>query len=107
VKKPWRVSAALKKQISHLPPDLKFQVRSALDVIWEQPESGKPLEDDLAGYRSYRIGKYRLIYRSEADRLVLEAVGPRSDIYERFVLEIGRARIRERAAKFRTKLRKR
>ncbi len=96
----WDVSADLRKQTSRLPPNLKFLVRRAMDDIREKPEIGKSLEEDLAGYRSYRIGKYRLIYRITEDRLVLEAVGPRSDIYERFVLEIGRQKIRERNEKY-------
>ena len=68
---------------------------------------GKALSEELAGYRSYRIGRYRLIYRIEGKRLVLKALGPREDIYERLVLEIGRAKIRERSAKYGTGLRKR
>ena len=77
-----------------------------MDDIRERPGAGKPLEDNLNGYRSYRIGRYRLIYRIEKGRLVLEAIGPRSDIYERFVLEIGRQKIRERSAKYGAKPRK-
>lgn len=103
----WDISSALKEQIRHLPPDLKRQVWEAIDDILKNPETGKSLSEDLAGYRSYRIGRYRLIYRIEEERLVLEAIGSRKDIYERFVLEIGRAKIRERAAKYGAKPRKR
>ncbi|MBU9889340.1 MAG: type II toxin-antitoxin system RelE/ParE family toxin [Candidatus Omnitrophica bacterium] len=92
----WRVSAAVNTQLRHLPPDLKQRVRSALDIIHSNPEMGKPLSEELAGYRSYRLGKYRMIYRIKGDRLILEALGPRSSIYERFVLEFGRLKIRER-----------
>jgi mRNA interferase RelE/StbE len=107
VEKLWYISESRREQIRHLPPDLKRQVWEAADNIQKDPHAGKPLEEDLAGYRSYRIGRYRLIYRIGVDRLVLEAVGPRSDIYERFVLEIGRAKIRERSAKYSAKPRKR
>ncbi len=100
----WRFSSdALREQIAHLPPYLKFHARKVMDDIRENPESGKPLGEELTGYRSYRIGRYRLIYRIAEDRLVLEAFGPRSDIYERFVLEIGRQKIRERSEKYRVK----
>jgi mRNA interferase RelE/StbE len=100
VEHPWDISAELKAQIRHLPPDLKQRVWETVDIIFRDPETGKLLSEDLAGYRSYRIGKYRLIYRIKNSRLVLIAVGPRADIYERLVLEIGRAKIRERAAKY-------
>jgi mRNA interferase RelE/StbE len=96
----WEVSADLKRQIRHLPPDLKCQVRAALDYLEQKAEAGKLLSDELAGYRSYRMGRYRLIYKIADDRLVLEAFGSRRDIYERFVLEIGRAKIRERSANY-------
>ena len=96
----WDISSVLKEQIRHLPPDLKRRVWEALDEISKNPESGKMLEDELAGLRSFRIGKYRLIYKVEADRLVLEAVGSRRDIYERIIIEIARQKIRERSAQY-------
>jgi len=103
----WRISPEIKEQIRHLPPELKFKVWGAIDQIFKRPESGKPLEEELAGYRSYRIGRYRLIYRLTNNRLILEAFGSRGDIYERFVLELGRQKIRERAARYFAKSRKR
>ena len=93
----WDISRELKEQIRHLPPVLKHQVWDAIDGIQKNPKAGKPLSEELAGYRSYRIGRYRLIYRVGEERLVLEAFGSRKDIYERMVLEIGRYKIRERA----------
>jgi len=103
----WRISPEIKGQIRHLPPDLKRRVWDSIETIFRNPHTGKALSEELAGFRSYRLGKYRLIYRVTKERLVLEALGPRSDIYERFVLEIGRQKIRERSAKFSTKPRKR
>lgn len=101
----WRISPKLKEQICHFPPDLKCRVWEAIEIVAKNPQAGKLLEEDLAGYRSYRIGRYRLIYRIKDDRLALEAVGPREHIYERIVLEIGRQKIRERAAKYRARKR--
>jgi len=45
-----------------------------------QPGEGKPLQRELKGYRSFRIGKFRIIYRVMAKEIV--AVGPRRTIYE-------------------------
>ena len=94
----WRISEDLNGQMRRLPPGLKRRVREALDFIQQKPELGKALSEELAGYRSYRIGRYRLIYRIGEERLILEAFGSRKDIYERMVLEMGRIKIRERAA---------
>lgn len=96
----WRIPPEKQAQIRHLPPDLKQHVWEAIEIIAKDPNAGKPLEDDLAGYRSYRIGRYRLIYRLFDARLVFEAFGSREHIYERFLLEIGRQKIRERAARY-------
>ncbi len=104
---PWYIPEEIKGEIRHFPPFLKGQVSEALDGIAMKPNCGKMLEDDLAGFRSFRIGKYRLVYKIGSSRLELVAVGPRSDIYERLVLEIGRQKIRERAAKYRAKPRHR
>lgn len=101
----WDISAEIKGQIRHLPPDLKQRIWDSIDILIDHPYAGKPLSEELSGYRSYRLGKYRLIYRIKDDRLILEAVGPRSTIYERFVLETGRAKIRERSAQYHVHLR--
>ena len=103
---PWYIPEEIKGEIRHFPPFLKGQVSEALDVIAMKPSYGKMLEDDLAGFRSFRIGKYRLIYKIGSSRLELVAVGPRSDIYERLVLEIGRTKIRKRSEKYKTGPRK-
>ena len=107
MKRVWHISNVLKEQIRHLPPDFKHQVRGAIDDILKNPDAGKSLSENLAGYQSYRIGRYRLIYRIESNRLVLAAIGPRKDIYERMVLEIARQKIRERSVKFSARPRKR
>jgi mRNA interferase RelE/StbE len=64
-------------------PQLKKRVRYALGTILEDPASGKALQDDLAGLRSYRLGRFRIIYRISSRGIVeIVAVGPRRDIYE-------------------------
>jgi mRNA-degrading endonuclease RelE of RelBE toxin-antitoxin system len=103
----WDIPEEIRKEIRHFPPDLKRQIRATIDDIQKKSAVGKLLSEELAGYRSYRIGRYHLIYRTEGERLVLKAIGPRSDIYERLVLEIGRAKIRERSAKYNARPRKR
>ncbi|HLF23187.1 MAG TPA: type II toxin-antitoxin system RelE/ParE family toxin [Burkholderiales bacterium] len=55
---------------------------AALEEILKGPRSGKPLREVLVGLWSYRIGKYRLIYRIERRQIDLIAFGPRDRIYE-------------------------
>jgi len=52
------------------------------DIV-EAPSCGKPLKEELAGLRSYRIGRFRIVYRIAADHSVeVVAIGPRRHIYE-------------------------
>ena len=53
----------LRDLIRHLPPELKAKVKAALRSIATDPYSAKQLGDDLAGLRSYRIARCRVIYR--------------------------------------------
>ncbi|MCZ6641673.1 MAG: type II toxin-antitoxin system RelE/ParE family toxin, partial [Gammaproteobacteria bacterium] len=47
------------------------------------PNAGKVLHEELSGLRSFRVGRFRIIYRV-ASLTVLDviAVGPRERIYE-------------------------
>jgi mRNA interferase RelE/StbE len=78
-----RIPTEVAALIRGLHPAIKRKVRAALQTIVEAPTSGKPLKKELAGLRSYRIGRFRIVYRIAADRLVeVVAVGPRKHIYE-------------------------
>lgn len=65
-----------------LHPDLKKKVRAALAVIVSEPSAGKALKAELLGLRSYRIGRFRIVYRWESQSLEVVALGPRRLIYE-------------------------
>jgi len=47
------------------------------------PEIGKSLKDELEGLKSYRISRFRIIYRISPKKTVeIAGVGPRKKIYE-------------------------
>jgi mRNA interferase RelE/StbE len=68
--------------IRGLHPDLKKKVRAALAVIVADASAGKALKAELDGLRSYRVGRFRIVYRWESQELEVVAVGPRRLIYE-------------------------
>lgn len=68
--------------IRGLHPDLKRRVRAALADIVDDPNVGKPLRQELAGLRSLRISRLRIIYRAAGNMVEIVAVGPRRTIYE-------------------------
>lgn len=63
-------------------PDLKRKVRSVLDGVVADPSIGKALRDELAGLRSCRVGRLRIIYRVAGSVIEIVAVGPRPTIYQ-------------------------
>ena len=77
-----RVPGDVASLVQGLHPDLTRKLRAALDAIIADPSVGKALRDELAGLRSYRIGRFRLVYRVAGSIIEIVAVGPRASIYE-------------------------
>ena len=77
-----RVPGDVASLVQGLHPDLKRKLRAALDAIMADPSIGRALRDELAGLRSYRIGRFRLVYRVAGSIIEIVAVGPRASIYE-------------------------
>ena len=71
------------KLIRSMHPLLKRRVRAACEAICENPYCGKGLKEELEGLRSFRIKRFRIIYRIiSKNKIAIVAVGPRRYIYE-------------------------
>ena len=79
-----RVPDAVVSVLKKLHPVIKSHIRTGLKNVIADPYIGKALKDELSGIRSYRIKKYRIIYRviNEKQLIDIIAVGPRKTIYE-------------------------
>ncbi len=86
-----RYTRTAARAIRRLPSDLQTLCAAAIARLVEAPDCGKRLHGVLAGYRSYRTGAYRIVYRVERDYLVIVvvAVGHLRDIYERLRRRMG------------------
>jgi mRNA-degrading endonuclease RelE of RelBE toxin-antitoxin system len=73
-----------------LPPEFKAKVKAALRSISDDPYHAKELRDELAGLRSYRVARSRVIYRVVGSMVQIVALGPRADIYERAAAELSK-----------------
>ena len=92
-----RVPDEVARRLRALHPALKARIKAALQTIREAPESGKPLRDDLAGLRSFRVSRHRIVYRVTEDPMVeIIPVGPRKTIYEETYRRLGKEAIEER-----------
>lgn len=70
-----------REALGRLAPATKRRIRAALDALVSDPAGGKELQLELAGYRTYRVGRFRIVYRTNAMVRVV-AIGPRETIYQ-------------------------
>jgi mRNA interferase RelE/StbE len=77
---------AIEEDIPFLDKAVAERVRMAIEqkLMLDPIRFGKPLQYDLAGARSLRVGDYRIIYEVDrkAHSILIRAVGHRSGIYE-------------------------
>ncbi len=80
----FRVPDDIAAMLRKLHPTIKANLRQAMQLIGQDPYRGKMLKDELAQLRSYRVKKYRIIYRIVPQKYILEliTIGPRKNIYE-------------------------
>jgi mRNA interferase RelE/StbE len=76
-----RLPKDVEQVIRSLHPDLKRRVRAAVDLLCANPEAGKPLKGELEGWRSLRVGRFRIVYREARKQIEVAALGPRASIY--------------------------
>jgi mRNA interferase RelE/StbE len=72
--------------IQRLHPEIKRLVRQAIQDLLANPLLGHELRMDLAGFRSYQVKGYRVLYQINDRDAFLEVyyVGRRRDVYESF-----------------------
>ena len=72
------------ERIRRLHPQIKADIKHGIRVLLESPLTGHPLHFDLAGYWSYRVRAYRIIYRVNDDKVAVDLVfvGVRRTVYE-------------------------
>ncbi len=59
------------------------QIARAIDRLAVHPDLGEFLQGQWKGYRKYRTGNYRIIYRVEHSRLIIYiiTIDDRKDVY--------------------------
>ena len=72
------------ERIRKLHPLVKKEVREGIRTLLGNPLLGYALHDELAGYWSFRVRTYRVIFRPNDDESTLDVVfvGPRRSVYE-------------------------
>ncbi len=79
----FRIPDDIAGQIRGMHPHLKKKIKASLQTILNNPSSGKYLKDELEGLWSFRVSKFRIIYRvADKKQIEIIAIGPRKHIYE-------------------------
>lgn len=94
-----RFAADVTEAIRCCHPELKRRLRSALEVIRQNPDAGKMLTGELAGWWTYRVGTVRIVYRAAGKMVEIAAIGPRASIYRDATDRVRRTRPGAGAAK--------
>jgi len=78
-----RVPDEIVDLLRSLHPEIKRKIKAALDLIASDPAVGKSLRDELRGLKSFKIGRFRIIYKVASKRIIeIVAIGPCRTIYE-------------------------
>lgn len=77
-----RIPDDVAELVRHSHPQLKARIKAAFKEILDDPTCGKVLKDEREGLRSYRLTRFRIIYRIGRRSLEIVAIGPRRFIYE-------------------------
>ena len=79
----FRVSDHAAVVFRTLHPQIKRKLKAAFQTISTDPFAGKALTEELSGLRSFRVSRFRVIYRIGQDKMIeIVTVGPRERIYE-------------------------
>jgi len=69
------------KNFSRLDKRNQASVLKKMVILQNNPLIGKPLRFGLKGFRSVRVGKYRIIYKTN-DKILLSTLKHRKNAYE-------------------------
>ena len=86
--KKWKIqfTPEAARLLSKLHPENKKDIKKAMNELRQNPYAGKNLQEELFGFQSLRIKKYRIIYHLKEEEYLLRIyyIGQRSDVYEQF-----------------------
>ena len=64
----------------------KKLIKQALDELRKNPYAGSDLQEELYGFKSFKLKRYRVLYSVNEEEKTIQVfhVGHRKDIYEQF-----------------------
>ena len=77
-----KITDQMAERLRRMHPLLKRKIKASLSIILMDPGEGKALKEELAGLHSFRVSRFRIVYRMQNRVVEIIAVGPRDRIYE-------------------------
>ena len=81
-----RFTPEASRLISKFNPENKKQIKKALLNLQKNPYTGGDLQEELYGFKSFKIKRFRILYDINEDESFIQIyhVGHRKDVYEEF-----------------------
>jgi len=83
-----RFTPEASRLLSKFHPESKMLIKQALKDLQQNPYLGNDLEEELYGFKSFKIKRYRIIYNMDENKNFVQIfyVGHRRNVYEDFRL---------------------
>lgn len=62
--------------------EIRLKIIKQIKKLSKLPESGKPLKNKLKNHRSLKISPFRIIYRIENKKIIINCFDHRKDVYD-------------------------
>lgn len=76
-----RLSSRAEKALGKIEARFKNRLKEAIRELSENPLLGKKLKGEFEGLRSYRLGSFRIVFRSTRELLEVVYIDDRKDVY--------------------------
>jgi mRNA interferase RelE/StbE len=62
----------------------KKLIKQALDELRKNPSAGRDLQEELYGYKSFKLKRFRVLYNINEEENIIQIfhIGHRKDVYE-------------------------
>jgi mRNA interferase RelE/StbE len=72
--------------LSRFHPENKKLIKQALMELRENPYAGSDLQEELYGFKSFKLKRFRVLYNinEEENIILIFHIGHRKDVYEQF-----------------------
>ena len=81
-----KFTAESSRILSRFHPENKKLIKQALDELRKNPYAGSDLQEELYGFKSFKLKRFRVLYNINEEENIIQVfhVGHRKDVYEQF-----------------------